>query len=234
MGVGYAASALHLISYFVVDDAATKPPAGLMLPEIPGARYIEGPLRFRSPAATDVIAWRDRLATKYRGQLDELLTWDESSDFVQSEDTATSADLLLRYVAAVLDLRGAEGMRALVGTAEPGHEEIGRILGEADGRGFTSRFPQLLLVSKFWLPFQRNMIIEEPDWEGRTERFGSNYRLAEELEGLRNAIKSADPLAGKEREAPTEILWAAWQASETISRLCTIATSHHLPFWGTT
>ncbi|QEX19509.1 hypothetical protein FRZ44_48230 [Hypericibacter terrae] len=239
MGVGYQASALHKIAYLVVDEAApstSEPPSWWKLPPIPGAQYATEPARVRSPTAVDVIAWRDQLAIKYRGQLGEVLTWDEASDFVESEDAATSADVLLRYVAARIDERGTQGIRSLIDAEGPPSVEIGRALEGAESRGFTSRFPQLLLRSAFWLPFHRNMIIEEPDWQGRTERFGSNFRLEEELRDLRMLIAEADPRSGEwtsDRSVPTKVLWAAWQASEMMGRICAAATSRHLPFWTT-
>jgi hypothetical protein len=240
LGIGYQASALHKIVHLVVDEDApywTEPPPGWKLPLFPGVRYMKDPARFRSSDAADIIAWRDQLAAKYRDQFGELLTWDEGSDVSESAETATGADVSFRYVAALLDERGPEGIHDLVGTTKPGHAEIARALHEADRRGFTGRFPQFLLVSKYWLPFQRNMVIEEPSWLGTVERFGSNYRLTEELQQVRDAILAVDPSAALwtvDREIPDETLWAAWHASEAFSRICAIATSQHLPFWGTT
>jgi len=194
------------------------------------------PARSRSPAAADIIAWRDQLAIKYRDQLGEVLTWDETSDFVQSEDIGASADVALHYVAARIDEDGPQAIRALVDAERPAFDEIDRALAGAESRGFTSRFPQLLLSFQCWLPFQRNMIIEEPDWQGTTERFGSNFRLEEELRDLKALIAEADPRSVEwtnDRSVPTKALWAAWQASETIARICAVATSRHLPLWTT-
>jgi hypothetical protein len=194
------------------------------------------PARFRSPAARDIIVWRDRLAIKYRGQLGELLWWDEASDYSKSEEAATSADVLLRYVAAITDEGGPQALRSLVGADKPKHDEIDRALAGAERRGFTGRFRQLLLAYTFWLPFQRDMIIEEADWQGKTERFGSSFRLEEEVRELRTLIADADPQSRAwtpEREAPTKALWSAWQASETLARICAAAVSRHLPLWTT-
>ncbi len=239
MGVGYQASALHRISFLVIDEAAaytSDPPPSWNLPPIPGARYRIDPARFRSPAAQDIIVWRDHLAIKYRGQLGELLSWDETSDYSKSEDAATSGDVLLRYVAARFDESGPQAIHRLVGADKPAHEEIHRALERVDRRGFTSQFPQLQLVYSYWLPFQREMIIEEPDWQGKTERFGSSFRLLEEVRELKALIVAADPQCIEwtpEREVPTKTLWAAWQAGETIARICAAATSRRLPFWTT-
>lgn len=239
MGVGYSASALHLITYLVVDENApytTVPPPGWKLPPIPGVRYMTDPTRFRSPAAADIISWRDRLATKYQDQLGELLSWDEGSEFQKSEDAPASGDVLLRYVAAVAEENGPKAIRKLVGAQKPAQDELRRALDGANRRGFTGRFSQLLLGSEFWLPFQRDMIIEEPDWQGKIARFGSAYRLEDEIHELRTMIKSADPRSPEwtpEREVPDQTLGAAWQVSETIARVCAVATSRHLPFWTT-
>jgi hypothetical protein len=80
------------------------------------------------------------------------------------------------------------------------------------------------------------MIIEEPDWQGRTRRFGSVYRLADELRDLRAQLVQADPACSEwtaQREVPTRILWAAWQASETVAKICAAGAERHLPLWTT-
>jgi hypothetical protein len=188
------------------------------------------------PEASEIVRWRDRLADKYRAQLDELLTWDEATEFETSEDAATSADVMLRYVAAIVDERGLEGLRGLVGAERPPHGEIGRALVRVERRGFTGRFPQLSLTEYYWLPFRRNMIIEEPDWQGRTARFGSVYRLADELRDIRALLLETDRACSEwtaQREVPTRILWAAWQASETVAKICAAGAERHLPLWTT-
>jgi hypothetical protein len=239
MGVGYEASALHLISTLVVDESApytTEPPAWWGLPPIPGAKYMSGPPRFRSPAASEIVRWRNRLALRYRAQLGERLTWDEQSEFSLGEDAAVSADVMLRYVAAIVDEHGPEGLRSLVGAEKPAHEEIARALDAVDRRGFTGRFPQLSLTEYYWLPFQRNLIIEAPDWRGKTKRFGSVYRLADEVSDIRALLLHADPGCAPwtaEREVPARILWAAWQASETVAKVCAAGAARHLPVWTT-
>ena len=190
MGVGYTASALHTITYL---DVSGYPGDQTRFPDIDLSIFEKKPMqqaRFRSFPAAEIILWRNQLAAKYRDQFGELLTWDEGSDFSELAETATGADVSFRYVAALLDERGPDGIHDLVGTTKPGHAEIARALNEANRRGFAGRFPQLLLVSKYWLPFQRNMVIEEPSWLGTVERFGSNYRLLEELQQVRDAILS--------------------------------------------
>jgi len=239
LGVGFQASALHHIRYAVTDGDAsfsTEPPPGWPFPPIPGVRYRQGALRFRSPAAADIVAWRDRLAGKYQDLLGERLCWDETSDFMVSEDVGTSDDLALRYIAAFVDGSGAEAIRQLVGTLRPSYEEFVHVFTAADARGLSGQFPQLVIAPKFWLPFHRNTVIEELDWEGRPEQFGSIYRLEEELGSLRELIGNADPQSmerSPDREPSEMVLHAAWQASSTLASLCSAATSNQLPFWTT-
>jgi hypothetical protein len=49
-----------------------------------GAKVGKGTVRFRSPTLEDILAWRERLATKYRDQLDERLTWDEGGRHIRN------------------------------------------------------------------------------------------------------------------------------------------------------
>jgi hypothetical protein len=56
-----------------------------------------------------ILVWRQSVATKYRDQLEEQLTWDEDTKFKVSEDVATSGDVMFHYVAAVLDQHGQSG-----------------------------------------------------------------------------------------------------------------------------
>ena len=236
MGVGYCASALHLIAYIAADEttATTEPPPGI--PKLPGARYLRWPVPLRHTPPVEIVAWRARIAAKYRPQLGELLTWPEDSEFSASEDAATSCDLMLRYVAAIAEAGGSKALRALAGVHEPDPVEIRGALAEAQRRGFAGRFPQLLLGCSFWLPFQRNMIIEEPDWNGNQQRFGSAYSLEPELRELRALITEADPSATAWtalRDVPDQVLWAAWQASDTIMGIGAAAISRHLPLWTT-
>jgi hypothetical protein len=95
MGVGYQASALHLISYLVPGPAIDAPPQ--MAQIFPGVQWM-GPGTFRSPTVAEIVAWRDSLAYKYRGQLGESLAWDETSDFWVAEDIATTEDVAVRYM----------------------------------------------------------------------------------------------------------------------------------------
>lgn len=240
MGVGYSASPLHRIAYLEPDPNATEQlaPPPFLKDFPPGTVWDGRPTRFRSPARADIVAWREGISTKYHGQLGEDLSWNEDSDFERSEDVATSADMLFRYVAAVLDQQGNErAARVLLGAIKPPYELLDRVFTDADRRSFAGKFPHLLLGAHYWLPFQRHLIIEEPDWQGNVRRFGSTTRLNGEVRIVRAFIAAADPSAtywtAKRVERPPDVLAAAWQASDTIFRLGSAALSHHLPLWTT-
>jgi hypothetical protein len=74
--------------------------------ELTGTNVGVGTPRLYSPTIEEILVWRQGVATKYRDQLEEGLTWDESSTFEVSEDVATSGDVMFHYVAAVLDQHG--------------------------------------------------------------------------------------------------------------------------------
>ena len=243
MGVGYATSALHRVIYVEpVPGSKPRPQPPFILDLLGGPNgkvtWDGGPTHFVSPAVEDILAWRDRISTKYLSQLGEILSWNERSDFEQSEDARTDADVLLRYVAAVLDRQGPEkAARALLDSQPPPFKQYDAEFADADRRGFTGRFPQLLLGGDYWLPFQRNLIIEEPDWRNDVQRFGSSFRLADEVAEIRSFIAAADRRAtawnADRYDDPPDVFSLAWQASDMVSRLCAIARSRNLPFWTT-
>jgi hypothetical protein len=236
LGVGYAASALHRILYLVADESAAAPaePSPELAQMFPGVKW-GGPAKFEAMPIADILAWRERLAEKYWTQLGEILTWDEESDLEAADDTSTSADVQLHYVAALVDERGPEILADVIGAPKPSHKEFERAFAAVERRGFTSRFPQLLLGAMHWLPFERNLIIEEPDWRGNVRRFGSSERLMEEIIDLRDliletALRVAD---WNPDQQPSDLLGAAWQASETVARIGAIAVTRRLPLWST-
>ena len=243
MGVGYQVSALHQMMYLDKASIQTRavvkgedPLLDALGQSFDQITVAKGPLRTRSPDVASVLAWRQRLQIKYRDQLGEELTWDERGTFEASSDVATSGDARFRYVAAVLDQRGPAGVKELLHQRRPPGEEAGAVFTEADRRGFGGRFPQLLLGATIWLPFDRNLVIEEPDWDGKMARYGSVLRLLDELSSARAGIADADPTVarlGEFAESSEEVLAAAWQASTTIFRLTTLATAKRLPLWTT-
>ena len=239
MGVGYTAGPLHKISYLEPVPGSQPihdPPS--FVQHIPNAKWDGRPTQFRSPRSTDIVAWRDRISAKYQSQLGEDLVWDEEADFVDSEDVASSSDGMLRYVAAVLDVRGpVRAEQALVRATRPEAQARVSDFTAAEQRGFTGRFPHLLLGATCWLPYQRHLIIEEPNWEGHPGRFGSTARLADEVKAIRDFIALSDPSAtawtARRYDQPPDVLAAAWQASDTISRLCATAVTRGFPLWYT-
>ena len=242
MGVGYSASPLHRVRYL---DRAALQQRQIVRGESPlldtlaalGAKTVaEGPLRFRSPTVESILAWRQALASKHNDQLGEELTWDERSTFESSDDVATSGDAMFHYVAAVLDQRGQAALRDLVHRDRPPSDEMGAVFTEADRRGLSGRFPQLLLGAKTWLPFERNLVIDERDWNGNPNSYGSAFRFVDEVAAVRAGIADADPSVVGSTESddpPEQILASAWQTSMTILRLATLATGKRLPLWTT-
>ena len=147
MGVGYCVSPLHRIIHFDVSQITSRPPVkGSNSPidqvaELTGANVGVGTPRLYSPAVEKILVWRQGVATKYRDQLEEQLTWDENTTFNVSEDVAISGDVMFHYVAAVLDQHGQSELSKLIDAAEPSTQEFGAVFAEADRRGFGGRFP---------------------------------------------------------------------------------------------
>jgi hypothetical protein len=242
MGVGYSASPLHRIIYLDTSAITTGPPVkGRSVPPDSVAEQLganvanEGTVRLRSPTIDDILAWRERLATKYRDQLEDGLTWDEGSTFEVSEDVATSGDVMLHYVAAVLDQNGKSQLGKLINGEKPPPQELSEIFAEASRRSFGGRFPHLLLGAHLWLPFRSQLMIEEPNWDGKLDRYGSVFHLVDEVTTVRAAIADAQPSVIQSSAAKTsdKLLVAAWQTSDTILRLATIAVAKLLPLWTT-
>jgi hypothetical protein len=199
MGVGYQVSPLHRVSYLDLSAAHEKPIVRGVNPELDGLADVfgakttlAGPMRFRSPTVESVLEWRQRLQTKYAEQLGEELSWNERSAFESSEDVATRGDVCLHYVAAVLDQDGPAGLTRLIRQTNAPRDEIDAAFAEADRRGFGGQFPQLLLGASFWLPFEANLMIEEPNWDGSTHRYGSLFRFFDEMTAVRAAITETD------------------------------------------
>jgi hypothetical protein len=239
MGVGYCVSALHRITNLDTSAMTTRPPVKGSnstpdsIAELTGANVAEGTVRLHSPTMQDILAWRERLATKYHDQLEEDLTWDEGTTFEVSEDVATSGNVMFHYVAAVLDQRGKSGLSKLINVGKPPPQELNTAFAEASRRSFGGRFPHLLLGANIWLPFKRQLMIEEPNWDGNLDRYGSVFYFLEEVTTVRAAIASARPSVVRFSAAVNsdQVIVAAWQTSNAILRLATIAAAKHLPLW---
>lgn len=193
-------------------------------------------MRFRSPPDIEsILDWRQRVERKYRDQLGERLIWNERSTYEDSEDVATSGDVMLRFAAAVLDRSGLQGLTNMIRQRRPTSDELEAAFADVERRGFGGRFPQLLLGARFWLPFSRNMMIEEPDWDGLQQRFGSVACLRDEIAAIRAGIAGADPLVKRAAgiDIPEYSLTGAWQTSNTVLRLASVALNERLPLWTT-
>lgn len=241
MGVGYSVSPLHRISRLDMSSMTLRPPAkGSDSPidqiaEKMGANVGLGTPRLYSSTVEEILRWRQGLVTKYRDQLEENLTWDEETTFEVSEDVATSSDVMFHYIAAILDQRGTSALSELIDITEPPRHNYDAVFSEADRRGFGGRFPQLLLGANLWLPFKRHLMIEEPNWEGKLDRYGSVFRLVDEITTVRAAIAEVQPsfVHASAEETSDKAIFGAWQTSNTTLRLAKIAASKHLPLWTT-
>jgi hypothetical protein len=224
MGVGYQVSALSRISY--ID------------PPRPGEIQTLTQWNFKSTPAPVITEWRSRIERKYEKHLGEPLNWDETDEFEWGVDITTGDDVLIRYAAAVLDLRGVSEARSLAVAMKPSYEIINKAFEDIERRGFSGRFPQLGLGANYWFPFERDLIIDEPNWRGLRARYGSSFRLAKEIEEIRAFISDASPESTKFSEynaadGEVSVLTAAWRASETIHKGCMRVSQHRLPLWTT-
>jgi hypothetical protein len=241
MGVGYCVSPLHRMCHLDTSAMTTRRPIkGCdsridQFAEVTGAIVAVGTPRFYSPAIEEILVWRQGIATKYRDQLEEGLTWDEGSTFEIAEDVATSGDVMFHYVAAVLDQHGKSELSKLSNVGQPPPQQLDAVFAEADRRGFGGRFPHLLLGAELWLPFKSQLMIEEPNWEGKVNRYGSAFHLVDEVTTVRAAIADTQPSVANASGADTShnVIGAAWQTSNTVLRLATIAAAKQLPLWTT-
>jgi hypothetical protein len=235
--MGYQVSALHRLIYLDMSGLHERPIVrgeSAVLDVLADAgvnTVVESPLRFRSPSVETILTWRQSLVDKYHEQLADGVTWDEASDFVASEDVSTSGDRRLYCMAAVLDQHGQAALNGIIGRPPPSRDELNAAYAGAARRGFGGRFPQLLLGARTWLPFEENLMIEEPDWDGQPGRYGSVFRLVDELTALRAAIVVADPEAALSVEPypDPDTVAAAWQTLSQMLRLAELATARHLP-----
>lgn len=241
MGIGYSVSPLHRITRLDMSTVTSRPPVKGSDPLIEkmagwmGANVGVGTPRLYSSTVEEILTWREGLAAKYRDQLQENLAWDEASKFEVSEDVATSSDVMFHYIAAILDQRGISELRKLIDITEPPRNEYEAVFAEADRRGFGGRFPQLLLGANLWLPFKKYLMIEEPNWEGKPDRYGSVFWVVDEILTVRAAIAEVQPsfVHASSDEMSDRAMFRAWRSSESVLRLAKIATAKHLPLWTT-
>ncbi len=186
-----------------------------------------------APAKSDVLAWRTRIGTKYRDQLGAPLAWDEDSAFMDYAVPYYAAQSALLTLAAVLTVRKpGETLPGPGAWVQPDIREVPAMRPEVARLGFAGPYPQLLLDATFWFPFERNMIISEPDWAGTPARCGSLARLLDELDELRLFIARTNRNAttvDDDDDSPKDMLQGAWQASSALKRLCTAAIANRVP-----
>jgi hypothetical protein len=146
MGVAYSVSPLHCITHLDMSSMTSRPlvkgsdsPAD-KIAEMMGANVGVGTPRLYSSTVEEILTWRRGLATKYRDQLEENLTWDEETTFEVFEDVATSSEVMFHYLAAILDQRGTSELSKLVDITEPPRHEYEAVFAEADRRGFGVAF----------------------------------------------------------------------------------------------
>jgi hypothetical protein len=135
----------------------------------------------------------------------------------------------------VLDQHGKSELSKLVNVGQPPPQQLNAVFAEADRRGFGGRFPHLLLGAELWLPFKSQLMIEEPNWEGKVNRYGSVLRLMDEVTTVRAAIADTQPSVAhaSAAESSDKVIVAGWQTSNRILRLATIAAAKQLPLWTT-
>ena len=241
MGVGYSVSPLHRITHLDMTSMTSRPPdkgsdsSIDQIAEMIGANVGVGTPRVYSSTVEEILRWRQRLSVKYHDQLEENLRWDEETTFEVSEDVATSSDVFFHYIAAIIDQRGTSELGKLIDITEPPRHVYEVVFAEADRRGFGGRFPQLLLGANLWLPFKRHLMIEEPNWEGKPDRYGSVFHLVDEINTVRAAIADVKPsfVHASAEERSDKAIFGAWQSSNIIMRLAKIAAAKHLPLWKT-
>jgi hypothetical protein len=77
------------------------------------------------------------------------------------------------------------------------------------------------------------MIIEELDPRGSRARFGSLSSLAQELADIRDVIardhRAATVWTSNQATIREDCVAAAWQGSDVMQRMCSIALAHRLP-----
>lgn len=248
MGTSYTTAPLHTItsvdySAAVLLESSARSSTNYIenlirqIPGMDGPRYDPKSIKHVTPTVAEILAWRERLNDKYLDQFGHPLTWDETAPFSDAEDTSSIGDTMLSYVSATLDQCGEEAAaRALLNAQRPSQADRDAVFAEVWRRQLSNRFPQILLRPHFWLPFERSLIIEEPDWRGVVLRFGSLFRFAEELAEVRRFIVQTDPrVVTVDPEAPLhdrDVLTGAWVVSECIWRLANTAMRVHLPLWG--
>lgn len=218
MTSGFITAALHQGPALIFSRPATDP--GNPWPEIDA--------KLAGPNALTIVTWRDVLVEKYRTQLDQPLDWDEATTFREQVDVDPEAQRALFYATAVLELQGEELAAAhLAALQKLPNNALERITADIDKLGYRCHFPQLLLQVDYWLPFSRDLIIEEPDWSGATRRFGSLMALRHELDRVELFLQHGRHTS----PSSSAVLDAAIFCLRVLSALSAIAWAKKLPLW---
>jgi len=179
------------------------------------------------PTLSDITDWLQRINEKYAAQLGQPLNWDESSPYHQEIEIAEAAQDALFYVAGRLAVDGPEALQQIDNIEHPSTVVLQKLRRSVEAMGFQCRFPQLLLRVDYWLPFERDLIIEEPDWSGKQCRFGSLPALRGQLDQVMNALQQQRQSGQK--TAP--VLDQAISCARALTALSTIAWANKLPLW---
>src|SRR5882762_1375410 len=71
-----------------------------------------------------------------------------------------------------------------------------------------------------WLPFKRHLIIEEPNWEGKVERYGSAFRLLDSGRRPVSVIRRTSQTASKKIEPSVVALVGTAAPACLVLRAC--------------
>jgi hypothetical protein len=215
---GFVVAAFHQQPGLVFSKPATDP--ANPWPEVDSKQA--------APSALAIVTWRTALSEKYQSQLEQPLDWDEASTFQEQVEVDADAQQALFYATAVLSLRGEEAATTHLATLRKlSVEALERSTVDVEKLGYHCQFPQLLLRADYWLPFSRDLIIEEPDWNGRPCRFGSLVALRRELDQVELFLQRGRQAS----KSSSAILDNAVFCLRTLSALSTIAWAKKLPLW---
>ena len=186
-----------------------------------------------SPEA--VMQWWRAVQEARIGQLRTAVEWDETSKVEIVRYLYAGQDMELYNLLAYVDQAGtdslANGFRA---RAQGPAGDDAELLDAARARGFAMRFPQLMTGPDFYLPIPANLVLEVPDWRGKTTRFGSLPSLERELTEILALIRAADPAAaaaGQNDTRQEDRLAGAYNAARIKLDLARAGLKENLPLW---
>lgn len=244
MSIGYNVSPLSSLAYD--DSFEMRPSKGAettrVLEKIYGRRLdVREPVtkdgqrvRTDSPSRqmTDVLAWREQFNKKHVGVLGEPVTWDENSDFMKTEDFSNHGDALLRYTSAVFAFGGDEADLTI---PSDDYASVLGVLNAVREAPELPRFKQIVGCEDYWLPTQAHILIEDNNWRGSPQTFGSSYRLLDELRDVAALIAAANPavtlIASRCPKRGNTTLEYAWITCQIMLEFCAVAIKQNLPLF---